>query len=188
MAVFSRMSMNEAQARALLETHTIQTPVLSLHGVHTWARVVSVYDADTMTVVLPVFGSVFRVNVRLQGIDCCEIKSKQKENKERAVRARNRVLQYVGALLDQPSALDSALSRGQIITLLETRVCLVWLECGDMDKYGRVLANVYASPAADQTASFSERLIAEHFAYRYDGGTKMTEEEQKNMERYAQLA
>jgi endonuclease YncB( thermonuclease family) len=170
--------MNQYEAGYMLQGYGINTPPLSLQGVHTWARVVSVYDADTMTVVLPVFGTVFKVNIRLQGIDCCEIKSKNKENKERAVRARNRVLQYIGVLPFDEASLDSAMTKAQIQNILSQTVFLVWLECGEMDKYGRVLANAYSSPGAEQTACFSERLINERFAYRYDGGTKLSEDQQ----------
>lgn len=173
--------MSETEATLLLRNHGIETPPLSLNGVNTWARVVSVYDADTMTVVVPVFGNVFKVSIRLQGIDTCEIKSKVKENKIRAVRARNRVLQYIGALPSDEVSLDSTLTRSQIQILLGSKVFLVWLECDKMDKYGRVLANVYGSPGANQTACFSERLVEEKFAYRYDGGTKLGEEEQAEM-------
>lgn len=48
----------------------------------------------------------------------------------------------------------------------ENNYTTVQLNCNEMDKYGRVLADV---------SNFSDILIREKLAYRYDGGTKLTE-------------
>jgi endonuclease YncB( thermonuclease family) len=45
-----------------------------------------------------------------------------------------------------------------------------------MDKYGRLLVDVFATPAS--TTSFSTILVQDKLAYKYEGDTKLTEEQQ----------
>jgi endonuclease YncB( thermonuclease family) len=53
----------------------------------------------------------------------------------------------------------------------QKNVTIIVLECKDMDKYGRVLADV---------SNFADVLVREKLAYWYDGGKKLTEDEQKS--------
>jgi len=126
-----------------------------------------------MTVVLKVFGSFYKFNIRLYGIDACEMKG---ENKELGIRAKNRLLQWLG-VLDKKADLNVNYSNPFIRQSLEKKVCMVWIECGDFDKYGRLLALVYDKPNGESCAHM---LLKEKYAYPYYGGTKMTEKEQKN--------
>jgi endonuclease YncB( thermonuclease family) len=156
-----------------LNSHTYDnTPAFTLEGVQTVARVVDVYDADTMTVILPFGGRMYRFSIRLAGIDSCEIKSKQDDLKRRAIAARNRVLQLLGINV----GLDDNLSRKEVRSMLTTTVATVWIVCGCFDKYGRVLANVFQH--AGTRTSISGLLLREGHAYAYAGGTKRSEEEQ----------
>jgi hypothetical protein len=50
----------------------------------------------------------------------------------------------------------------------ENNYTIVNIDCTELDKYGRVLANV---------SNFADVLVNEKLAYRYDGGTKLTETE-----------
>jgi endonuclease YncB( thermonuclease family) len=154
----------------------LQVPPFSLAGTKTWARVVSVYDGDTMTLILPLFNqsTYYKFNVRMLGIDTSEIKSKLEENRIRAIRARNRVMQWV--LPAAPIDPTFPYPRKQLDTMLANEVALVWVVCEAQDKYGRVLVNVYASP--EDTTSFSQRLLHEKLAYPYQGETKLTEDQQ----------
>ena len=52
------------------------TPHFSLNGQKLWGRVVSLYDGDTLTIALNVFDAIYKFSVRMNGIDTCEIKSK----------------------------------------------------------------------------------------------------------------
>ena len=158
----------------LFRPYTNQTCFFSFDGEKRWARVVSCYDADTMTIVMEIQGKYYKYNIRLIGIDTCEMKSKNKENKERAVKARNRVLQWLGLNIE----LTTEYTRNQIQKLLTEDVYLVWIHCGSFDKYGRLLASVYLAP--HDTVSCADMLLEERYAYSYQGGTKLTEEEQNN--------
>lgn len=155
--------------------HTFDnTPAFTLDGIQTTARVVDVYDADTMTVVMPFAGTYYRFSVRLAGIDSCEIKSKSLSLKMKALAARNRVLQLLGLNV----ALEAGLSRKEVRAMLESSVYTVWLVCGDFEKYGRVLGNVFQDTTSKK--SLSAILLDEGHAYAYTGGTKMTEDQQES--------
>lgn len=145
------------------------TPTFSLNNLKTQARIVSIYDGDTFHAVIPVLGSFFKFNIRLYGIDTCELKSKLAANKEKALRARNRLVELVTG-----RAFDG--TKKQLDELLDGEVFTVWLHCLEMDKYGRVLAKAFAS--RKDTISFSDILIQEGHAYEYFGDRKKTEEEQ----------
>ena len=157
----------------LFRAHGGATPLFSLNGVKTWARVVDVYDGDTLTCVLPVFDRMYRFQVRMMGIDTCEIRSKNPANKERAIRARDRLIQLVTG----GAANQRGMSKKEIDALFEREVHLVWLHCLEFDKYGRLLGAVYASDHAG-AEPFSDVLVRERLAYSYTGDTKLTEEQQ----------
>lgn len=156
-----------------LQKYGVETPYFTLRGISTYARVVSVYDGDTMTCVIPVLGHYFKFHTRMMGIDTCEIRSKRDANKQLALRAKGLVLELItsGGI-----SRDNTLSKAEIETFLQVNPCIVWIECLDFDKYGRVLINVKVTQ--DSTETVSDILIKEHLAYQYGGDTKLTEEEQ----------
>eukprot|EP00798_Chlamydomonas_sp_ICE-L_P019679 gene19679-26366_t len=146
-------------------------PVLSLAGLRCWARVVGVHDGDTLTVVLEAFpGRFYKVNIRVHGIDTCEITSKNNEIKERAIRARNRLVEYLTGVKLDPC---KPYTRTQIEKAVCENVNVVWVECYEQEKYGRTLANLY--PDCNGCASVAQVLLDEKLAYAYDGGRKMSE-------------
>ena len=61
--------------------------------------------------------------------------------------------------------------------MLDAEVYLVWVECGNKDKYGRILANIYKDKGSTQ--SMSSILLEEKLAYRYEGKTKLSDDEVK---------
>lgn len=150
------------------------TPALTLDGMFTPARIVDCYDGDTATVVIPFKGDYYKFTCRMMGIDTCEMKSKLKENKENAIRARNRLLQLVGLPITDLSA---PLKRLGVRKMLDEKVVIVWLKCYDFDKYGRLLADFYTCSDMS-TKTIAKTLIEEKLAYEYFGDTKLTEEQQ----------
>jgi micrococcal nuclease len=113
----------------------------------TGGRVIKVYDADTITIAsrLPYHESpMYRLSVRLNGIDTPEIKGKgvSDEEKEAAKVARDFVSNLV-------------LNK------------FVRLENVQTEKYGRILADVFLGDL-----HLNELLINERYAVKYDGGTK----------------
>ena len=115
----------------------------------TEGKVVKVYDGDTITVAtkLPYENSpYYRFSVRLKGIDCPEIKTKNKDEKECATLARD----YLRDLL-----------MDKMIILKEV----------ELEKYGRILAYVYY-----EEKNVSDMLCEKRLAVKYDGGTKQCPE------------
>ena len=109
-------------------------------------RVIKCYDADTITIAskLPYKESpLYRLSVRLTGLDAPEIKGKSEEEKELAKQARD----FVSNLI---------LNK------------YVRLENVESEKYGRILADVYIGDV-----HLNDLLIRERYAVKYGGGTKL---------------
>lgn len=148
------------------------TPLFSLNGKKTFARVVNVTDGDTISVVLPIFDNYFKFNVRLNGIDTCEIHSKNEIIKDKGLKAKYRLIELLCPFEKINNIICS--TRKHIIDLFDKNICLIWLECLDFDKYGRLLGNIYID---NKTKNVSNILIEEKLAYKYDGSTKLKEED-----------
>jgi endonuclease YncB( thermonuclease family) len=129
----------------------------SLNGKKCWGRVVDVYDGDTIKIILPIFGEFFKFSARLYGIDTAEIKSDNEEIKKLAKKSKERLIQLISDNSD-----------------INENVCVVWVECLEWDKYGRLLINIYKRPGGE---SYAKTLIKEKVAYEYDGGKKKNETE-----------
>ena len=108
-------------------------------------KVVKVYDGDTFTLAskLPnVDSPIYRFSIRLNGIDAPEIKGKTQAEKELAKKSRD--------------ALNKLIMNK-----------FVRLENISIEKYGRILADVYVD-----NICVNEYMIDNNFAVKYDGGTK----------------
>ena len=111
-------------------------------------RVIKVYDGDTITIAskLPYNDSpLYRLSVRLNGIDAPEIKGK-------------------GITEDEKEAAKTA--RDFLSNLVLNKY--VKLENVETEKYGRMLADVYIG-----NIWVNELLLKERYAVKYDGGTKI---------------
>lgn len=111
----------------------------------TKAEFVKNYDGDTITVkidgVHPLIGD--NISVRIYGIDTPEIRSKDKCEKDKALKAKTLVYKL--------------LSEAKVITLKDVK----------RDKYFRILAKVFADGV-----DISKILIDKNLAYPYYGKTK----------------
>lgn len=112
-------------------------------------QVIKVYDGDTITIAskLPYENSpLYRLSVRLNGIDTPEIKGKTPDEKQCAKNARDSLSQLI-------------LNR------------YVRLENIQSEKYGRILADVFIGDI-----NVNEWMVAERYALKYDGGKKIRPE------------
>ena len=112
-------------------------------------RVIKVYDGDTITIAskLPFDNSpLYRLSVRLNGIDTPEIKGKTDDEKIAAKQVKDAL---------------SKLILHKYVTLKNIQT----------EKYGRILADVYIGEL-----HIIMWLITEKYAVNYDGGTKKTPE------------
>lgn len=126
-----------------LETKTKETPLFSLKNRTFDAKIVYIYDGDTMHCVFKVFGDYYRWNCRICGVDTPEIRTKNKEEKEKGIKLRD-----------------------ELRTRLQDKI--VTIKCYEFDKYGRLLIDVYM----DDGGLLSQWLIKNQYGYAYHGGTK----------------
>lgn len=117
----------------------------SLNGLNVWAKVVKVYDGDTVTLVFFVNDKPFKFRCRLNGIDCAEKKS---EDEAEVIHA-NRAIERLNEMIDND---------------------LIYVKCKRFDKYGRVLVDLF--DCDDSEFSFNDLLIGEGLAYHYKGNKR----------------
>ena len=124
-------------------------PWLSLNGITCQCKVVDVYDADTVTIVLPFNNELYRVKCRLLGIDITEKRTKNLDEKKVALEATE-----------------------WLSVLIKDKV--IWVKCGNWGKYGgRMLGTLYMSEdEMEQDRSINLQIVDKGFAYAYDGKKK----------------
>ena len=107
--------------------------------------VVKVYDGDTITILskLPYKDSaLYKFSVRLNGIDCPEIKGETLKEKQCAQLAKDELSKLI-------------LNKHVLLKDLKT------------EKYGRILAEVYLDDL-----HLNQYMLDKNLAVKYDGGTK----------------
>jgi endonuclease YncB( thermonuclease family) len=115
-----------------------------------YAKVIRVYDGDTITIGTVLSGHPYRFSVRLREIDTPEMRHRNPKHKECGRIVRDIVSHRL---------------MGQ--TVLLSDVCY--------DKYGRILAHVsLVKNGRVDPETISEWLLREKFAIPYGGGTKDT--------------
>jgi endonuclease YncB( thermonuclease family) len=108
------------------------------------AKVLSVYDGDTITVAFPFGGQMFKWNCRLIGVDTPELRTRNLKEKEFGYKVRD----FLREKID-----------GKIVKI----------SCRDFDKYGRLLIELYVD---SEPTTVNKWLIDNGYAFAYDGGTK----------------
>ncbi len=119
-------------------------PFFSLEGLITKAKVVDVYDGDTITCVFNTFGKYYRWKVRISHIDTPEIKTTNLIEKQAGLIVKR----YVSTLI-----------LGNVVTL----------KCGKFEKYGRLLGDIEYNGT-----DVGKMLLENGYAHKYEGKTKPT--------------
>jgi endonuclease YncB( thermonuclease family) len=158
-----------ASSESLAGSTYENTQPFSLEGCDVVAKVVDIYDGDTLTCVFYKFKKCYRFTVRLAGIDTCELSSK---NREQGLRARMRLYELVSK---DTTPIDIHIPRKNLRQKLGESRCLVRLICGKFDKYGRLLVQLYE---VNGIKSVNDILVVEKLAYPYFGEKKLTDDEQ----------
>lgn len=106
-------------------------------------KVIRVYDGDTIHIASEIWpNQIYRFSIRMRGYDSAEMRTRDKDEKKCAILARD--------------ALSEKLM-GQIVTLHNV----------DLEKYGRVLADVYLGKE-----NVNEWMVSNQYGFPYDGGKK----------------
>ena len=115
----------------------------TLEGRCVLGKVVKVIDGDSVKVSIPVEGHVWTFPVCLKGIDCPEVRTRNKREKELGLKAKSHVENLI---------------LGKVVSL----------KLGEFDKFGRLLGNVITSDGKD----VSEDLVSMGLAVPYNGGKR----------------
>ena len=118
--------------------------LFSLEGQEHLAKVVDVYDGDTIKCVFPIHNTLYRWNCRLSGVDTPELRTRCSIEKKHGYKVRD----YLR---------DKILNK------------MVYVQCNDFDKYGRLLVNILYDGCI-----INDWLIKNDYAFQYDGGTKQS--------------
>ena len=174
--------LSKSQLNNLSTVVKSEIPKFSLDGRIIPAKVTSVYDADTCSVVFYLEGKLVQFSIRLLGIDTPEMRPSMKKpnrdlEKKAAKRSRNRLIQLV---TNVDMDVDSQYGKKKCQTLIDKNTKIILLHCGPFDKYGRLLGTLYEfdnSKNIEKTktgggTSFNKQLIQEGYAREYHGGTK----------------
>ena len=137
-----------------LSDQTIQTPLFSLDGQDHIAKCVKCFDGDSIHIVLFIHGAYKRFKCRMNGIDTPSLYAVNPKEKQHAREAKEFLSKHI---LDK----------------------LVYVHCGEFDKYGRLLVDVYPyhkdtfeSKHAQFENSMNQALINHGYAQAYNGDKK----------------
>jgi len=140
--------------------------VFSLNNSIKMCKVVDVYDADTCHCVFYIDNKMHKFVCRLIGIDSPEIKpSKNIEHRDKhvdaAIRSRNRLIQL---LTNIDIVIDTPYKKKQIKTMLKNNTKLMYIKCGEFDKYGRLLVEFLENIHDFDSVTINSTLISEGYA------------------------
>lgn len=128
---------------ALENCNMENTENFSLRGKSMKVKVLDVYDGDTITLAFKFERSFYKKRCRVYGVNCPEIKTKNKEEKKKGEEAREYLKKIV---------------LGKILKV----------DFEGEDKYGRLLGIVYV-----QNERLDLKLIREGYGVEYFGGKKV---------------
>ena len=140
-------------AKSLDQIASEDAPMFSLSTLGiTRAKIMSVYDGDTVTAAVEVFPETFySFSLRLQGIDAPEMKPPL-------------------SATDRDSLVTAAKhARDFLSDLILGKVCSV--QFFGRERWGRELCVIYP-PGAESGPTVNDMLIQKGYARPYDGGTK----------------
>lgn len=125
-----------------LQSQTEDVPMFSLNGYVTEAKVVKVYDGDTVHVVFKYFEKYYKWIGRIAHVDTPELRTKNLEEKKKGYEVRDKLRELIC---------------GKVVQL----------HCHEFDKYGRLLIDIQIDDI-----KVDEWLITNGYAKKYEGGTK----------------
>ena len=137
----------------------------SLTGLEDYAKVVHVYDGDTCHVVIKYNNKFTKFTCRLIGLDTAEMTSKDDTKKQKAIQARNFLINKVTG-----QTVKSNVTKKEIKELLSSSNKLCYVHFYDQDKYGRWLVDLYENK--NDKVTINQQLINTGLAVEYDGGHK----------------
>ena len=137
----------------------------SLADLECYTKVVHVYDGDTCHIVIKYNNKFTKFTCRLNGLDTAEMTSKDDTKKQKAIQARNFLINKVTG-----QTVKSDVTKKEIKKLLSLSNKLCYVHFHGQDKYGRWLVELYENK--DDKVTINQQLINSGLAVEYDGGHK----------------
>jgi endonuclease YncB( thermonuclease family) len=135
-----------------LKSSTKKTQKYTLDGCFKLCKVVDVYDGDSCRVVFNNNGIINKWNIRMNGYDSPEMRpSKSIPNRDEIKVKAKKARDYLKSLVCNDEQ-------------------LVYIKCGEFDKYGRLLGEIYINQTDE--VSVNKLMVENGYAYEYHGGTK----------------
>lgn len=157
----------------VLQTADSSIQEFTLNNQFILAKVVYVYDGDTIHIVFNFNNTLTKFDCRLILIDTPEmcpknIKDaiKRTEEIESAIKSRNFLIEQVTNV----PITNIKMTKTEIKELCAKSTKLIWIKCLEFDKYGRLLVELYESK--ESKISINQLMIDRKYAIPYDGGTK----------------
>ena len=120
----SLTSLANEEKKILLDLNESELNEFDLNGVKTYAKVLRVYDGDTIWVGCKIFGKYHKLNIRLLGYNSPEIRvAKSNPKRDEIKKAGYEAKDYLSDLINDQ---------------------IVWVEFKEYGKFGRALADVYS--------------------------------------------
>ena len=134
-----------------LQNLTDDIELFTLEGKTFQSKIVKVYDGDTCFAVFYLNNQPVKFKIRMYGYDSPELKpSLNLANREQEIKKANK-------------------SKSELEKLILNKI--VRLECGEWDKYGRLLGKIYVKND-NKEVYVNEYMIENGLGYSYFGGTK----------------
>ncbi len=148
----------------LIKASFENTPLFSLSGLKTKAKVIDIYDGDTLTIAIVLNNEIKSFKCRLFGIDTPELKGNQSDS---GIRARNKCIEWItnGKIILNTNLVYT---RENIKNICKDNDTLVTVDCGPFEKYGRLLITIFNKDGTN----INQQLINHGFAKPYFGKTK----------------
>jgi endonuclease YncB( thermonuclease family) len=153
-----RVKDDQYHTNELVERNFDDVSKFTFNGMVTKAKVVDVYDGDTITIVFYFRDQVMKDSFRMYGYDAPEIKPlKSIDNRDHHIRAGKAVREYLKKLI---------LGR------------IVWVKFCQEEKYGRLMGYIYDDHPRDEN-EINALMIRKGYGKPYQGGHKQefTDEE-----------
>lgn len=113
------------------------------------AKVVDVYDGDTIKVCFAFSGKFYKFPIRMLGYNCAEMKPHNTDPEYDAIKAK------------------AIAARDYLRSLILGKV--VFIQCFDYDKYGRILANVYLDYTLTESVCVNQIMMVNGHGKPYTG-------------------
>ena len=130
------------------------TPLWSLNNQIHYVKVLKVYDGDTIWIAIRINFIIYKIKVRLSGIDTPEMKPpKNQKNRNEEINAAKKSKKFLADLVDKK---------------------VIKMKCGEWDKYGRLLGTliIKGNNLCSSEINVNKLMIEKGHAKEYFGGTK----------------